>query len=123
MWMQAFTMKDAYFKTDTSRPVQFLCTSDGRIDISGLGVKFGLDPTSIELNGVVVPMTVVTPVESRSNWEQIKEYFTEKGKAVGTQEDPVVVSGTAAVHVDTGMFPARTGYVSLKSRVCLCLRC
>ena len=94
----------AYFKTDTSGPVRFLCTPDGRIDFIELGQEFGLDPMSIDLNGTRIPKTRGLKLDII--WKQIEEFFKQKGKPVGTEDDHVMVtSDKAPVHpVSIGMF-------------------
>ena len=124
-WMQAFTMKDVYFKTDSSPPV-CVCILNGRINYSELGDKFNLDPASIKLNAIRFPREAM--------WEKIEESFKEKGKPVGTEENPILVTGKAQVHeASIGMFPSCkftekrpvsfVGFVVTRSVSLLPLRC
>ena len=95
-------MTIVYFRMGASPPVRLSCTLDGRIDFSILGRKFKLDPTTIELNGVLYRED---ELKLEKTWEQIKAEFEAEGDTLGGKEDPVIVDGTA---VSTGMFPAGT---------------
>ena len=98
-------MQMVYFKTDTSEPFWVLTTPDGAIDVSVLGLEFGLDPKSIALNGTGIPKTGLA---SQSKWEEIREVLSvENEMHVGTKENLVIVTG-AVLEVFVGMFHART---------------
>ena len=101
-------MTIVYFRMGASS-VRLSCTLDGRIDFSILGRKFKLDPTTIELNGVLYRED---ELKSEKTWEQIKAEFEAEGDTLGGKDDPVIVDGEPAVPavpaVSIGMFPAGT---------------
>lgn len=65
-------MEPVYFKTDISGGAEVICTPDGRIDFSALGVEFGLDPESIKLNRA---RFLMRELKSTSTSSEIEVFF------------------------------------------------
>jgi len=88
--LSVFRLKCVYFKTDSSQLVSCIVRNDGGIDFDVLGREFKLFPSSIKLNGFIVPRA---GSKSECTWEELEELFKQERIPAGTEEDPVVVSG------------------------------